>query len=529
MSAPVGQHHRQRPGRIENSPGEAISPATWRLAWVIAFGAFTAGLDTSLVQVALHTIQADFGVTLGVAQWVSSSYLLALAVSLPACAWLGNRVGTGRLWLAALAAFTVVSVLCAIAPSIGMLIAFRVLQGLVAGLLVPAGQTLLGHAVGPARLGRVMSRLGIAVSLAPALGPVVGGMLLDLLDWRWLFWLNVPIGIVVLLLGVRRVPRERGTKGAPLDWVGFAYVGIGLPLLVYGLTEWGADAAPRFDTVVTPLVLGAIGLTLFIRRSTRQPHPLLDLRLLRRPTYAAANAAMVFAGVLTFGSTLLFPLYFQLARHDGILATGLLTFALGLGTAMALPVSGRLVDTYGGGPVAVLGAIIAAAVTLELVIVGPNQPALLIQVVLLLLGAGTALLAIPLTVAAYASVPPHQLPDAAAQFNIVNRIGGALGAAIFAVTINRGLAHGTTTAFDDAFTWQLGAAALALASAAVVWRVSRQRRPARSHPAELKSTAVPPRPDRGPAHSHEVKAEQFPARARPRAGLGRQRRSQGRP
>jgi MFS family permease len=156
----------------------AIGGREWRLAWVIVFGAFAGQLDASVVNVGLHAIGHDLAAPLDLVQWVSSGYLLALAMSLPICGWLGRRMGTGRLWLVALAAFTILSGLCAVAPGIGWLIATRVLQGLAGGILVPAGQTVLGQTVGPSRLGRVMSTLGVGLSLGTAVSPLVGGLVL---------------------------------------------------------------------------------------------------------------------------------------------------------------------------------------------------------------------------------------------------------------------------------------------------------------------------------------------------------------
>ena len=204
-----------KPLRACLTPGRPV----WRLAWVIVFGAFTSGLDASLANIGLDTIRTDLHTTLDRVQWVSSGYLVALAVSLPICGWLGRRVGTGRLWLAALAAFTLASGLCAAAPGIGALVALRVVQGLAAGLLIPAGQTILGRAVGPGRLGRVMATLGIVVTVAPAIGPIVGAAVLHSLSWRWLFLINLPIGALGIALGLRYVPRGRGEAVAPL-WTG---------------------------------------------------------------------------------------------------------------------------------------------------------------------------------------------------------------------------------------------------------------------------------------------------------------------
>ncbi len=177
---------------VTRSP--SIPPEVWRLAYVIVFGAFMAGLDTSLMTVGLATIAHDLHGSLTSAQWVSSGYLVALAAVLPVCGWLGRRIGAGRLWLIALAAFTVLSGLCALAPSLPALIVARVLQGAAGGLLVPAGQTVLGRAAGPGRMGRVMNTAGIAVVLAPAIGPTIGGLLIENLSWHWLFLVNVPVG-----------------------------------------------------------------------------------------------------------------------------------------------------------------------------------------------------------------------------------------------------------------------------------------------------------------------------------------------
>jgi EmrB/QacA subfamily drug resistance transporter len=197
---------RRSTGTATAAVPDKIPRHIWRLAGVIVFGAFASMLDASVVNVGLDTIRADLGSTLEAVQWVSTAYLLALAVSLPLCGWLGKKIGVGRLWLWSLAAFTVASGVCALAPNVGALIGLRVLQGLAAGLLVPAGQTIIGQAVGPHRLGRVMSVLGIAVNLAPTVGPTVGGLLLHYLSWEWLFLVNLPIGAIGLALGLRLVP-----------------------------------------------------------------------------------------------------------------------------------------------------------------------------------------------------------------------------------------------------------------------------------------------------------------------------------
>lgn len=460
------------PGLAGGAPGAEpprIGWPVWRLAWVIVFGAFASGLDASIANIGLDTIRADLRAGLAQAQWVSSGYLLALAVSLPACAWLGRKIGTGRLWLAALAAFTVASGLCAAAPAITMLIGLRVLQGLAAGLLIPAGQTVLGQAAGAARLGRVMATLGLAVSLAPALGPIAGGLVLHWLSWRWLFLINLPVGAVGLALGLRLVPRGDSGTAAKLDWRGLAAIGAGLPMLVYALTRWGATGTPAAGSVLIPFVLGAGSLLLFVRHTRRHQHPLLDLRLYRNQVYTAANAAACCTGALMFGSALLYPLYFQTVYHDNTITTGLRLLSLGGGTALALPLTGRLTDRHGGGIVGVCGTLAATAATVPFTVLPAQANPVLVQILLGLLGMAIGFAAVPAGIVAYKTVRPAQLPDATSQVNILQRLGGSLGGAIFAVVLARSLPADPGHAFRVAFWYQAATALAALTCALWLW------------------------------------------------------------
>jgi EmrB/QacA subfamily drug resistance transporter len=463
----------------------------WRLALVIVFGAFASGLDASIVTIGLPAIGRDLRAALPETQWVATAYLLALAVSLPLAGWLGRRIGVGRLWLAALAAFTAASVLCAAAPTLAALIALRAAQGLAGGLLIPAGQTVLGQAVGAHRLGRVMATLGVAVSVAPALGPVVGGLLLDtatwpgLAAWRWLFAVNLPVGAVGLLLGLRYVPRgRRGRRGAagpasaesgsagpgaagPLDWRSLGLVSVGLPLTVYGLTALaGREPVGR---VVVPLVVGAVALVVFAVRGRRVADPLVDLGLLRDGVFAAATVTAGFGGAVMFGSGLLVPLYLQLGHGWSPRASGLHLLGLGGATAVALPVVGRLVDRYGGGPVAVAGAALVTACTVPFAVLPVTVDVLVVHALLAPLGAAIALAAVPPGVAAYQAVPPGKLPDATTIVNIVQRIGGALGGAAFTLVL-------AAAGFHAAFWAMAGAGAAALVAATWLAVASRRDR-----------------------------------------------------
>ncbi|QIS08342.1 DHA2 family efflux MFS transporter permease subunit [Nocardia arthritidis] len=449
---------------------ETIPASVWKVAGVVVFGALMGMLDTSLVNVGLGTIAAKLGATLDVSQWIASAYLLALAVSLPLVGWLGRRFGMSRVWIGALIGFSVTSGLCALAPNIGWLIALRIAQGLAAGLLVPAGQAIIGQVAGPHRLGRVMSVVGVAVVAAPAVGPTIGGVMLAHLAWQWLFLINIPFGIVAFVLAMRMLPAsEKADEVASFDAIGFTLIGGGLSLLVYGLGEFGSRGGLSASQVWIPLVVGALALGGFILRSVRGVGSLLDLTVFGSRVFGAANVANLFAGASLFGSMLLLPLYFQLLHGQGIVATGLSLFTFGLGGIIALPIAGRLTDRYGGGVVAVAGNVLNLLATLPFAIGDATMSLVLVQVLLLIRGIATGLTGMPVTTAAYAAVRRDQLPDAASVVNITQRVGGSIGSALFAVVLYRA-GTSVATGFQHAFWWLTGALVVALIASIILWR-----------------------------------------------------------
>ena len=261
----------------ETAQLDRIEWSVWRIAIITASGAFLSSIDASVVAVGLDTIGADLHTDLAQVQWVSSIYLIGVAVAMPLSGWLAGRLGAGRLWIWMMAAFTLLSVFCALAPTVETLIAARAAQGFAGGMLIPAGQTLIGQAVGSNRLGRVMGTLGVVVSLGGAAGPTLGGFVLDNLSWPWLFWINLPIGVLAVVLGHRYVPRGATVPVTRFDWRGFALAGAGLPLVIYGLTAWG-ERTSLTTTVAGSVILGFAAILAFGAHSLRRTDPLLDLR-----------------------------------------------------------------------------------------------------------------------------------------------------------------------------------------------------------------------------------------------------------
>jgi EmrB/QacA subfamily drug resistance transporter len=455
-----------------------IPRAAWLAATVMALGAFLANMDGSIVAVGLESMRADLGVDLAEIQWVATAYLLGLSAALPLTPWLTRRLGAGRLWMVALVLFVLTSALCALAPSAGALIGVRSAQGMSAGVLVAAGQTVIGLAVGPARLGRMMGALGLVVGLAPVVGPSVGGFLLVGLRWPVLFWLNVPIGTLALLLALRFVPRGERRMPPRMDWPGLAMVSLGLPLVVYGLTAIGS---PGSAAGPLPLVLTAVGLAtvaVFVWWSLRSAHPVLHLRLAAHPVMAPGLASVLLGGAGMFGAVLLLPLWFQLRLGEGSASTGLLLVSLGLGTIAVVAFAGRLADAYGGGAVALAGSLVVLASTVPWPWLGPDTPMVLVQALLFVRGAGLGLSMTPAMTAAYASVRAADLGDATALTNIAMRLGGAVGGALCVIVLTRGLAAGTAVGFQGAFV--VLTVICVLAAAAAGWLRHAERRTSRT-------------------------------------------------
>ena len=459
-----------------------IPPEVWRIAFVIVFGAFMAGLDTSLVNVGLNAIVHSLHGSLSSAQWVSSGYLIALAAALPVCGWLGRRIGAARLWCYSLAAFTLLSGLCAVSPSLSLLIVFRVLQGIAGGLLVPSGQTIIGRAAGSRRMGTVMNTAGIAVVLAPAIGPAIGGLLVAGLSWRWLFLVNLPIGVIALVAARRILPRDQPLDAGPLDVTGLVLLAAGVPLVIFGLIRASARQSLAHPAVLATLPVGVLALGLYLvhaRRSRPGKPPILDLGLFADRTYAAAQVSVFFCGASLYGGLIVLPLYYQILRGLDVRETGLLLLAYGAGSAVSLRPGGVLTDRIGGGLTAVIGLVITILATVPFVLLGAHSNLVLVEALQFVRGVGVSFAGLPVMSSAYAIVDHDRLPDATVQASILQRIGGSLGSALFVVVLER---HHPIdlAAFHSVFAWLTATAAFALLTSG--WLAVEQRRRANPHP-----------------------------------------------
>lgn len=465
----------------------SLSPAVKSLGLVVILGAIMSVLDTTIVNVALDTLARDLDAPLQDVQWVATGYLLALAAVIPITGWLATAYGPRRVYLLALVAFTAGSALCAAAWNVESLVAFRVLQGVGGGMTLPIGQMMLARAAGPKNMGRVMSLIGVPIVLAPVLGPVLGGWLLDAFGWQWIFLINVPLGVLAVALGLKRLPHAEADPVAagPLDVSGLAMLATGLPLFVYGLAEFGQAGTLADGHVWLPLVLGVTLIATFVFHALRVAHPLLDVRLFKNRAFSAAAVTTFCLGGALFGAMLIMPLYYQVVRGETALTTGLLLAPQGIGAALAMFVSGRLSDRFGGGPIAVAGIAILAVSTIPFAFIGANDSYVLLSAFLMLRGFGIGTSIMPAMSAAYAVLTPEEITNATPQLTVLQRVGGSVGTAILSVVLANNLQGRRTPAaaadaFGSTYWWALAVALVAAVPALVLVQVERQARRAKA-------------------------------------------------
>ena len=420
---------------------DRIEPYVWRIAGVVILGMTMSILDTTIVNVALDTLGRELESTLAQIQWVATGYLLALAAVIPLTGWAARRFGAKRVYLASIALFTIGSALCGIAESSTTLILFRVLQGIGGGMIMPVAQMIMAEVAGPKRMGRVMGIVVMPAMLAPILGPVVGGLILEHLHWSWIFFVNVPIGIVAWILGARMLPDSDLGEAGKLDWLGLGLLATSMPLVVYGLSEIATKESFTAPTVVWPIVGGLLLTAVFGRHALRVPRPLLDVRLYANRIFAAASLTTFGLGAALFGAMILVPLYYQQVRGESVIVTGLLTGPQGLGMLLVAPWIARMTDRFGGGRVAVVGISILTLSSLPLCFIGADTSIPFISVMLLIRGVGIGLSFIPTTTVAFASLRTDQLSDATPQMNVLQRVGGAIGTAVLAVVLSHQIAE----------------------------------------------------------------------------------------
>jgi EmrB/QacA subfamily drug resistance transporter len=443
---------------------EKLDPKILKVALILVFGGLAPLLDSTMVNVAIKTLTIDFKSTVSVIQWVITGYMLTMGLAVPVSGWAVKRFGGKKVYIFSLLLFLAGSVLSALSWNIESLIAFRLLQGVGAGLMIPTLTTLLVQIAGN-KLGRMISIVSIPTLLAPILGPVLGGVIVSALSWRWIFYINIPIAIIGMLLALRGLPdNEFSDKKQPLDIIGLLLLSPAFAILIYGIAQTSNYGGLANSAVWVPILIGLILTAAFIVYALRKKNePVLDLRLFKVRNFFASNIMLFLSGMVMNGGMLLLPLYYQQVRGETVLFTGLMLIPQGIGMLATRGWVGRLADRIDSRIIVLISLAVTIAGTLPFAFAGPETSIVLLAAAMLVRGAAMNGLLIPVMVSAYVGLKKEKVPDASIATRIFQTIGGAFGAAILATVIEQQISSGSASgiqtvagAYNVAFWWSIG-------------------------------------------------------------------------
>ncbi len=427
------------PAQIEYP--EKIDAAVLKVAGVVVLGAIMSILDITVVNVALRTFQTAFAdggepLAYSTVAWTVTGYTLALATVIPLSGWAADRFGTKRLYMLAILLFTAGSVLCAAATSIEMLIAFRVLQGLGGGMLMPLGMTIMTRAAGPARMGRLMAILGVPMLLGPIFGPILGGWLIDHFSWHYIFLINLPIGLIALVYAYFALPKDNPQPSESFDFVGMAMMSPGLAAFLYGVSSIPEAGGIGHAKVLVPGLAGLALMVAFVLYSFKPAHPLLDLRLYQNRNLTVASITMFIFAAAFFGGLLLIPQFLQQVQGETPLSAGWLVAPQGVGAMLTMPIAGALADKFPVGRIVPFGLLLITGGMFALTQIEADSShwGFLIPV-LFVMGLGMGGTMMPIMTSALKTLKNHDVARGSTLLNITQQIASSVGVAIFSVVL----------------------------------------------------------------------------------------------
>jgi EmrB/QacA subfamily drug resistance transporter len=450
---------------------EKLDPAVVKTALIIIVGGLAVIFDTTIVSVALHTLSVKLHAPITTVQWVSTGYLLALGITVSLSTWGLQRFGGKRLWMFSLAVFLAGSIGSSLAWNVGSLICWRVVQGVGGGLMLPLMTTLIFQAAGGKSLGRLVTYIGLPALLGPILGPLIGGAILTHLNWRYMFWVNVPFCVIGILLAWRYLNVDPPARPGPavgkprLDVPGLLLLAPGISAVLLGLANAGSAAGFAHPDVSIPLVAGAALLAAFTGYALRNSHPIVEVRLLAKRSVGSASAVLFFSGFSLYGAMLLLPLYYQDVRGATALTAGIMLVPQGVGTLLSRTVAGSNIDRFGPRIITLVGFAIVAAATVPFALAGPHTSEWLLAIWMVIRGFGLGAVTMPVMVASYVGLDKQQIPHSSVLTRTAQQIGGSFGTAVLAVILEGAIAAHPATladAFHVAFWWSAGFTAVAV-------------------------------------------------------------------
>ncbi|MFD2211332.1 MDR family MFS transporter [Virgibacillus halophilus] len=406
-------------------------------AWAIALGAIAPMLDSTMVNIAIDQLMKDFSTTLGTVQWSVTGYVLALAIAVPVSGWLMNKYNGKKIFVGAVIAFGVISVLAGFSWDISSFLLFRLLQGFSAGIITTLMSTLLVKTAGPKNLGRVMAIVSTPMILGPILGPVIGGFIVHAASWHWIFFINVFIVLIAAPIMMKTIPDfEPFNKDSKLDVFGIVDLSFMSAALIYGITK-AADHA-SFNNKET-LLWGGIGLALaviyVVYNHIRKNQTVLPINLFAHKSFSASSIGLFLANIAVMGPMLILPLFFQNLRHFTAIEAALALIPQGVGMLVTRPMIGRMIDRIGAKYVVMVSLIISLIGSIPLIFITDKTSMLWISIILFIRGTSFGGIMLPLTSDAYTGLASKQLPQAGVGINIIENLGSSFGSAVIATVV----------------------------------------------------------------------------------------------
>ena len=445
-------------------------PADSRVIPILLVAAFVVILNETTMNVALSSIMSDLGITERSAQWLTTAFMLTMAVVIPVTGWLLDRLPTRRLFVMALTLFSLGTLACAVAPSFAFLVLGRVIQATGTAIMMPLLMTTIMQLVTREHRGRVMGNVSMVISVAPAVGPTLSGVILQVATWRGIFWVVLPIALLMLWLGSRRLTNVGETKDTPLDLVSVPLTLLGFGPLVYGLSLVGSDEV-EFWVPLVAIGVGVVGLAAFVaRQSALQARgaALLDLRTFTYPTFTVAVVMMAIAMMALFGTIIMLPLLLQRAFGLEPLQVGLMLLPGGIAMGLLSPVVGRLYDRVGPRALVVPASLVVMGVFVFYSTISLATPWWAIMLGHVVMSVGFASMFTPLFTVALGSLPRHLYSHGSAVVGTVQQVAGATGTAIFVTIFAIQSAAAAPTAASEAESLLVGAR-LAFMAAGAIW------------------------------------------------------------
>lgn len=414
-------------------PAPTAAPAVnkWFVAVAVALGALLEVVDTSIVNVALTDMAVSLGATVEQMSWVVSSYGIANVIILPLAAWLGHRFGKKRYFLFSLVGFTLASALCGMSTSLATLVVARVLQGLTGGGLMAKAQSILFETFPREEQAMAQSFFGVIVIAGPAIGPTLGGYLVTHVGWRWIFFVNLPLGVLAVIMVLAALPRdpEGGARGA-VDWAAIALLAVGLGCLQTFLEEGHSKDWFESRFIIATAALAVAGLALFVSRSLRSEHPVVDLRVLRHRSLWAGSVLSVVVGMALYGALFSLPIFASQVMRYNSQQIGLMMLPGALASAAAMPIAGRLLRRFPARALLVCGALILVGAVLQLSRLSPQTSERDLFLPLLVRSFGQVLMFLPLSMASLGPIPREDIAAATGFFSLTRQLGGSVGVAL---------------------------------------------------------------------------------------------------